>query len=233
MPQLIRTPEDIFRAEKRDVYALSFLEDSTSAIRTTWAEMEAWLRANLPNSPFETLAPSEHSGWIMGGPLSLGIHFTDADLQRFSQIWETPDGQSRDPRFQCYQMPYQVWWQECGHFQPTLAQPDGPGVSIWIETPLGILSHVLTEESVDVHPGNEKTLWVNACAQWPQLQAYSFDDMNFGEVIRTPRDTPWSLHWYAPVEFMHKHDHAWRERHWRTVADWLCLPPDADVTSKY
>ena len=131
--------------ERRDVYALHFAEEDRNTSRATSDEMQRWFAQHMPDSPTEPMAPSEHSGFIEGGPIGLRIAFTDADLQRFCQVWEDAQGQSINPRFQCYQYAYQNWWNKYGHYQPTLAQPQGPGVSVWIESPLGTINHVLPE----------------------------------------------------------------------------------------
>ena len=240
MPQLIRTPEDIFRAEKRDIYALHWLANSDdvewiswSVFQDIWAEMVQWFAQHMPDSPTEFMACSEHSGIIVGGPISLRIALTDSDLQRFCQIWETPDGKSIDPRFQCYQHAYQQWWEERGHFAPTQEQPLEPGVAVWIDSPIGILSHVLTDDSADMHPGNERNLWANACAKWPQLQGIDLDDLCHGQVMRGQRDHGWMMLWDAPFDLLCKEDPAQLDQRWHHIADWLGLASDTVFASKY
>jgi hypothetical protein len=231
MPHLIRSPEDIFRTEKRDVYCIFFNEETPEAIKVTWKEMENWFAKNLPNSPTETLAPSEHSGWIMGGPLSLRVAFTDADLKTFTEQWETPDGKSIDPRFQCYLNPYQDWYDKYGCIAPTFEQPAAPGVAVWIETPMGILSHVFADEMADVHPAKAKDLWCNACLLWPQLQAYELDDLCFGYVYkrRAKFAGQWMLLWnqsYRPGESFDGKD-------WTPILEWLRLPLNTETGSEW
>lgn len=92
--------------------------------------MQDWFSRNLPNSRTETPAPSEHSGWIMGGPSSLRIAFTDADLATFCAQWERLDGTRLDPRFQCGIYADVDWWRLHGHFMPTFTRPEGPEVSV-------------------------------------------------------------------------------------------------------
>ena len=97
MPQFIRTPEDIFRAERRDVYALHFCETTSKAIQKTWQEMKAWFEQHMPDSPTEMMGPSEHSGWIEGGPSALRIAAPHGPVtitcfrrQQWLQGWRTP-----------------------------------------------------------------------------------------------------------------------------------------------
>ena len=229
MPQLIRTPEDIFRAERRDVYALQFTQTNERDICRTRDEMQAWFAQHMPGSPTELLAPSEHSGFIVGGPVGLRIAFTDDDLQRFCQRWETPDGQSIDPRFQCYQYPYDRWWAKRGHYVPTLDQPSSLGAALWVETPLGVVSHVLPAEHN--HPANVRDIWANACQQWPELQALDLEQLAYGKVVYSTHRKQWLLLWNAPLS------EDWSEsekpERWRTVVDWLRLPADAKMASEF
>lgn len=228
MPMRIRTPEDIFRAERRDVYALSFLENTPEAIEKTWQDMQVWLTQHLPDSPTEAMAPSEHSGYLTGGPITLRVAFTEVDLQRFCAQWETPIGLSVDPRFQCNEYPYLTWLGQHGHFSPTVERPHDPGVSVWIESPLGILNHVLPPEH-NLHPATARDLWVNACQLLPGLQAHDLDELNVGRVCWDSAQPNYTLLWNAPfpgpIEIV--------ESHWRGVADWLRLPPDANIGSEF
>ena len=114
MPQLIHTPEEVFRRERRDIYTLEFQEGSSEDIQKTFKKMQAWFKQNTPDSPTEMLAPSEYSGWIDGGPTSLRIAFTPADLAIFCEQWENTDGGSLDPRFQCCIHPYADWLENDG-----------------------------------------------------------------------------------------------------------------------
>lgn len=231
MIQLIRTPEQIFRAERRDIYSLRFLQEREDDVRQTRQEMQAWFAKHMPDSRTELLAPSEHSGFIEGGPIELRIAFTDADLQQFCQRWETPDGDSNDPRFQCYQYAYQSWWNKHGHYQPTLEQPNILGPSVWVETPLGILSHVLPIEQGNYHPATVRDIWANACEQWPELKTLDLDNLGHGQTLWSEHVNKWLLLWNAPFhELCEVSD---KPERWRKVADWLKLPADAEIGSEY
>ncbi len=231
MPQRIRTPEEIFRSERRDIYTLEFQAKTSAELQKTFKEMQDWFNQNTPDSPTEMLAPSEHSGWIVGGPMSLRIAFTPADLEIFCKRWENTDGGSLDPRFQCSLHPYVDWWEKHGRYMPTLARPEGLGVSVWIETSLGILSHVLPDPEANYHPAKAADLWANACQQWPELKAQSLDDLRYGCVVRTVAPTaPWLLLWNAPYTMLRN---LRNDECWRAVADWLRLPADTDIGSEW
>lgn len=232
MPHLIRTPEDIFRAERKDVYTLEFRQQDPLANRETYEEMEAWFKQHLPESSTEMLGPSEHSGWIEGGPTSLRIAFTDADLATFCAQWENADGTSLDSRFQCCIRPYADWWEKRGKFMPTLERPEKPGASVWIETPLGILNHVLTDTDVLYHPANARNLWANACDQWPELKTLDLENLRHGLVGKYDSpESPWVLLWNRPFGEMFKNKDI--DAYWRSVADWLRLPPDTEIGSEW
>lgn len=231
MVQLIRTPEQIFREERRDIYALRFLQRREDDVRQTRQEMHAWFAKHMPDSRTESLAPSEHSGFIVGGPIELRIAFTDDDLQQFCQRWETPDGKSNDPRFQCYQYSYLAWWNKRGHYQPTLERPNILGPSVWVVTPLGILSHVLSIEQGHYHSATVRDIWANACEQWPEFKPMNLDDLSHGQVVWSEHANKWLLLWNAP--FSELWEFAEKTERWRKVADWLGLPSDSEIASEY
>jgi hypothetical protein len=193
--------------------------------------MDAWFTLHMPNSPTETLAPSEHSGWIMGGPNSLRIAFTDEDLKAFCAKWEDADGKSLDPRFQCCVTLYADWWKQYGHYSPTFLKPKKAGVSVWIETPLGILSHVITDTEITSHPATARDIWANACQQWPELQTLNLEDLRYGCVAQTPEcTTPWTFMWNFPFR---KSFQTPEKASWLPILDWLCLPPDTETGSEW
>lgn len=232
MPQLIRTPEDIFRAERRDIYALHFRETTSNAIRNTAQEMKAWFEQHMPDSVLEVMGPSERSGWIEGGPTALRIAFTEPDLQRFCKQWEHPDGKSKDPRFQCCIHPFQRWWNQHGHYMPTMQQPNGPGVSVWIESPLGMLCNVLDDAQVESHPASALDLWANACQQWPALQDVNFNDLHHGQVLKLKEPGQWLMLWNESFASMASQGGR-TDADWRQVADWLRLPKDSRIASEF
>ena len=57
MPQLIRTPEEIFRAEAKDIYFIA-IKDDKGQESPAWGEIQEWLKSNLPDTRVEMMAPS-------------------------------------------------------------------------------------------------------------------------------------------------------------------------------
>lgn len=230
MQRVIRTPEDIFREEHRDVYALEFSEDGLK-LKEAMRAMEKWLMKNLPLSNAEKIAPSVHSGWLWleGAPRNLSINFSDGDLIKFFEKWLTLDGQSKDPSFICRFYSYTQWWEKHGHFMPTFEKPLKPNVSLWIETPLGILSHVITDEVLSRHPSTVEDLWANARKKWPQLESFRLKDLRNGSIdIMSINPIKWNLVWEAPKRLGPTDKN---NASWNSILDWLCLPQDTPVNS--
>jgi hypothetical protein len=124
MPKLYRTPEDIFRAEGKDVNFLHFNEVDETQLAQTRREMEDWLAQHLPGTRTEPMRSTESMGFLTGGPVGLRVDFSPQGLLTFCKRWEnTATGQSLDPRFQCYLMRYADWFAEHGHFVPSLDKP--------------------------------------------------------------------------------------------------------------
>lgn len=230
MRRVIRTPEDIFREEHRDVYAIEFIEDGLK-LKEAMRAIEKWLTKKLPLSKAEKIAPSVHSGWLWleGAPRNLSINFSDVDLIKFFEKWLTLDGQSKDPRFICRFYSYSQWWQKHGHYMPTLAKPSRPNVSLWIETPLGILSHVISDKGLSRHPSTVEDIWANACKKWPQLQQHKLKNLRHGNVdITSKNPVRWSLVWEAPYELWPDTS---SKASWDSILDWLCLPENTPLNS--
>lgn len=227
MPRLIRTPEDIFREEHRDVYALEFNEVGHKLTKSLNA-MEIWLTTHLPSSSAERIAPSVHLGWLWleGVPSNLSMHFADGDLIKFFQKWLTPDGRSKDARFTCRFYSYNQWWIRHGHYMPLFDKPTLPGIAIWIETPYGILSHVLSNTTLIRHPSTVEDLWANACKKWPKLRALKLKNLRYGSVDKISADPlKWQLVWECPQKFLHDAD---KKGNWIAILDWLCLPSNTE-----
>lgn len=225
----VRIPEDIFREERRDVYALDFSKSKAGPVHSM-RQMEIWLAKNLPASTVEMLAPSEHSEWIFleGRPTSLSVHFSDGDLFKFFRKWLTPSGQSKDLRFQCIFYSYQNWWVHHGHFMPTLERPKKAGVSVWVESPIGILSHNIVDARLTRHPSTPKNIWLNACERWPQLKKIKLEQLSHGAVDQSPRiHGGWSLICDAPDL-----KGSSNPKTWKPFLKWLRLPNDTEVCSE-
>lgn len=131
MPMLVRTPQEIMRETKRDLYLIEFLfpgkfysfykaasdsaesepedqetEQATHDNPPGRQEIIEWIESELPGTRWEPLAPSERSGIICGGIEGrICVHFDDAGLAKFCARWEHNDF-SIDPRFQCVGLLY-------------------------------------------------------------------------------------------------------------------------------
>ena len=112
MIRRIRTPEDVLRTEKCDIYILNFREKDRRKKQHTWNEMEHWIRQHLPDTQIETLGPSANSIYVEGGPLTMRLVFSKSDLRKFCEQWEDDKGVTLDPRFQCYLLSYDDWISE-------------------------------------------------------------------------------------------------------------------------
>ena len=96
MPQLIRTPEQIFREEEKNIYMIRFTtagdeEDIFSSTSESFPgrdEILAWLKENTPGAHVEPLAPSEKSGYLCGYFGDLRIDFSESELATFCARWE-------------------------------------------------------------------------------------------------------------------------------------------------
>ena len=106
MPRLIRSPEQVIRETGRDIYMISFKVPVWFEHRERIpgrSELLAWFSENLPSVKIEELGPSEFSGVISGGVgTHLWVDFHEQGLGVFCDVWETPDGSSKDSRWQCF-----------------------------------------------------------------------------------------------------------------------------------
>lgn len=232
MTTRVRTPEDIFREERRDVYALDFSQSKVDPA-TSIKQMQLWFAKHMPSSTLELLAPTEQSEWMWleGRVTSLSVNFAEGDLLKFFKKWLTPKGRSRDRRFQSVFYSYRHWWEKNRHFIPTLDKPEKAGVCIWIESPIGILSHTLMDPKQTQHPSTPKDIWANACEQWPQLRAFKLEQLRHGVVDRiATRPVRWSFIWNAPAQLW---EISSNPKGWKKMLQWLCLPPDTSVDSQW
>lgn len=211
MPMLVRTPEEIFRAEKKDIYVLIDQEDSeedefmggSSEPSEGLIMIKQWLKENMPTATQELLAPSEYSGVICGGiGRVLRVDFSPTQLKQFCDRWEIND-KSVDPRFQCFIMPYQRWYEEHGRFVPTKERPTGIGLTVWWYTPTGFIHHQLdTDEAqrmkLKSHPANHMDVWQGAIELWPELAAMDVEKLTYGAIMSRPDEIKW-IATYTPA----------------------------------
>ena len=233
MPMWIRTPEDIFRAEGKDVYFLHFhdWQDMEKAEQAR-QEMQDWFAQHLPGTHTEPMASSEDSGFLVGGPVGLRIDFSEQGLAAFSERWEEPaTGNSLDPRFQCFLMPYANWFAKHGHFVPSLSKPEHVGPAVWIDTPLGLLTHVLSPQEAEQtpqHPAYYLDLWMHAVKLWPALRALDANELTYGRVLIS-QDEP-SGWWVMYSDVYSESFDAMRKAE---VLAWLGLPAETRMVSEF
>ncbi len=185
MPMLVRSPEQIFRAEKKDIYLIRSLEERYESNAPGLVMIRKWIEDNLPETRTELLAPSEYSGVILGGiGRELRVDFSPEGLQRFCERWEKND-KSVDDRFQCYLWPYDRWYQKHGRFAPTREKPQGIGLTVWWYTPLGFIHHQLPASQagdLQLHPARPDDLWFHVPDLWPELAALDPETMTSGSI---------------------------------------------------
>jgi hypothetical protein len=135
MPMVVRTPEEIMRETRRDLYLIEFIflgkffsfvgraheflaDTDQGALPTDdenppgRQEVLQWLAVNLPDTQWEPLGPPERSGIICGGMHGrIAIHFDENGLAKFCETWER-NNRSVDPRFQLILLPYEDWMRD-------------------------------------------------------------------------------------------------------------------------
>lgn len=229
MPQLIRTPEDIFRAEGKDIYMIQFQDQERES--PARSQILRWLKKNLPHTHVESLAPSEHSGWLCGYFGALRIDFSDSDLATFCERWETPEGKSTDPRFQCYLMPYQTWYKKAAPYVPCFDRPKSIGLTCWWDTPIGIVYHqmdpdVVKAEKLRQHPCLHRDLWFNITQSVEALKAVEPDKLTYGNIVQDEKGK-WIVT-YSDSYLARMTDQRKAE-----LLEWFNLPAETQVIEDY
>lgn len=232
MPQIIRTPEDVFREEGKDIYVLCFKDGNGAPAKQAESDLIAWVEANLPGTRLEKLGYSEKSGWISGGVMGLRVDFSEEGLKSFCDRWENADGQSLDKRFQCFLLQYKTWLEKSGRYMPIRDQPEGPGLTMWIDTPLGFIYHQIsaTEAKIlkgQMHPANWRDLFWQAQKLWPELEGVETHALTYGNICQEEENGPWVV-WYSdepsnPFAKSRKED----------LRRFFCLPPTTPFTCLY
>lgn len=233
---LIRTPEDIFRAEKKDLYVVYATKEKGG---NAGLEMiRRWVQHRLPGTKMEKMAPSEHSGFLSGGPVGLRIDFTEEGLREFSAEWEDESGASKDSRFQCYLYPYETWYQGHGRYVPTLDKPSRPGKAVWWYTPEGFVYHQLARDEEQLpdedrqgshyHPASPSDIWMHAVELWPEkFGGLDKDTLTYGRIFWSDHDHNWCVLKVEPFPWGTR-----KERHIpvpQQIRDWFNLPADVSV----
>jgi hypothetical protein len=223
----MRTPEEIFRTEQKDLYVICFKERE---FEKDQKEVMQWLDAHVPDSPYEFLAPSEALNYLCGYFGDLRIVFTEADLLTYCEHWETPEGKCKDPRFQCFIKPYQKWFDEISQYAPQRAKPQGIGLAIWWNTPMGFIYHQINQELANErklirHPLQPHDLWFLAVRAWPELASLNPDELIYGDNSFNAKNVPFIFYFEgkrpAEVDFPIERQKA--------LLAWFNLPPASKV----
>lgn len=228
MPRIIRTLERVFREEGKDIYVVRFKDEDEDGAAAEQAERDliAWVEANLPGTPLETLGYSEKSGWI-SGVMGLRIDFSEEGLKKFCDRWENAEGKSLDERFQCFLLQYKTWLEESERYIPTRNQPEGPGVTLWVDTPLGFIFHqIAANEAKDfkgqMHPANWRDLFWHAQKLWPELEGVDTSELTYGNICQE-KNGKWAV-WYSDDLFK-----PFSKSRKADLRRFFCLPPKTPV----
>ena len=176
MPMLVSTPEQWFRARQCDLYHFR-LADGQKGLPV---ELKDWIAKNLLDPKNQILGPSEHSGWISGGPCFPTIAMSDAEVLKFSDRWEDADGKSLDPCWQCYQRRYTDWLETFDRIEVFKGRPPKGAQYRWLLCDAGLYwlkgRYKDTDTSYREFPG-EPCIddWWWACRKFPEIQAATFE----------------------------------------------------------
>jgi hypothetical protein len=231
MPYLIRTPEQIFREEGKDIYFIHFTEERARE-SPIWRDVQDWLATELPSVKVEMMASPEDSGGMSYGG-DLRVDFSESDLATFCAQWETEEGGSIDPRFQCYLWPYAVWHEKHGHFIPSNEKPKEPCLTLWYDTPIGFIHHQISPKEAEMnhltsHPGRPVDIWSHAVALWPMLAGLNHKDFPSGRIRPYDEESSKWIVLYENIAWMTLSDQRKLE-----LLDWFCLPHDTEMTDPW
>jgi len=121
MPRILRTPEDILRETKTDLFFVRFTNGLEAHCRgkepAGKKEMEDWLQTHLPGTRLELIGPSEFSGFLCGGIGGDYAFFaSEAEVSQFAKVWEDESSHSLDPRWQCFCYSIEEFWRRLNKF---------------------------------------------------------------------------------------------------------------------
>jgi len=113
MPTLIRIPEEVLRQTRRNLYYIRFNVDPFKIEEKEdipgRKELLDWFAKECPEVELEDLGVAQIGDMvILSGCIGflLRVDFDKASLAKFCTTWETPEGASLDPRWQCIVYPY-------------------------------------------------------------------------------------------------------------------------------
>lgn len=197
MPLIIRTPEQIFREEGKDVYFVRFFDlggdrdllDSVNQKSQASEDFCRWMKKHLPHVRVERLAPSEKSGWLEGYFGDIRVDFSDEDLVTFCAHWEDEHGESKDARLRCFVMQYQTWFVQHGNCIPTRERPTKISTTVWWETPIGFI-YYQTDKAKPI--ASHLDIWMHAIKLWPELALLESRKLTHGLIFKS-QDDKWEV----------------------------------------
>ena len=129
MPMLLISLEKWFRTRKEDFFEIRLAE----GVKAIPPDLIAWIAEKMPHRSIVTLGPSEHSGWIEGGPRMRGLGLDPGYVEVFEACWLGGwDGDPAVPRFQCVWWRYQDWLDRFERIQTGAGLPPEGAPFRWL-----------------------------------------------------------------------------------------------------
>ena len=171
MPMLIQSPEQWFRTLARDFYEFRPAKGQTGLP----LELTDWIKEKLPHRALTLLGPSEHSGWICGGPTMYVLAMDPQEVDAYTARWEETSGRCIDERWQCFQWPYSGWLLKFERIDVSKGRPMTGTQYRWLLCAAGLYwlrgSYTEESEAIKDFPGIPcRDDWWWACQSFPEVQ---------------------------------------------------------------
>ena len=145
MPIILSSPEAWFRTKGCDFYEFrsTDFDDADAFFRQPKklpSLLTDWLASTFPDRSLQRLGPSEHSGFICGGPRLEVIKMSPEEVSLYSAQWEDATGKCNDARWQCYQWPYEMWLEKFEHINVALGRPPEGTAYRWLLCNAGLFT---------------------------------------------------------------------------------------------
>jgi len=181
MPMRVSTPERWFRMRQCDLYQFQLAEGQ----KELPVELKDWIAENLADRTIELLGPSEHSGWIMGGPCYPTLAMSEEEVLKFSHRWEDDSGKSNDPRWQCYQRRYSDWFEQFDRIEVFKGSPPKGMQFRWLFCDAGLYwlrGHYQDSDASHRDFPGEPCIddWWWACRKFPEIEAATVSSFMMG-----------------------------------------------------
>ena len=144
MPMIISTPEAWFRTKGCDFFEFRPTEVDAGFFSQRAKKLPSlltdWLSATFAHRRLQRLGPSEYSGYICGGPSMDVIEMSPEEVDIYSAQWEDATGKCNDDRWQCYQLPYEVWLEKFSRIEVSLGRPPEGTPCRWLLCNAGLFT---------------------------------------------------------------------------------------------